>query len=57
MSFNLYLVGFLLVIAGLVLAANLLGLPGQWIAIGAIVLVGFGILTAVKNTKQRDPGI
>ena len=35
--------------------AHLLHVPGQWIAVGGIVLVGVGLLSAVKSTRQRDP--
>lgn len=55
MSFILYLVGFLFVIAGLVYGAVLLGIQTQWIAVGAVVLVGIGLLTGVKATRQKDP--
>lgn len=55
MSFILYLVGFLFVIGGLVYGAILLGIQTQWIVVGAIVLVGIGLLTGVKATRQKDP--
>ena len=55
MSFGLYSVGFAIVIGGLIYAAHLLHIPGQWIAAGAMVLLGLGILTGVKTTRQRDP--
>ena len=55
MSFILYLVGFLFVIGGLVYGAVLLGIQTQWIVVGAIVLVGIGLLTGVKATRQKDP--
>ncbi len=55
MSFGLYLVGFLIVIGGLIYGAVLLHVPAQWIAVGAIVLVGLGILTGVQTTRQKDP--
>jgi hypothetical protein len=29
--------------------------PAQWIAVGAIVLIGVGILKGVKATRQKDP--
>jgi hypothetical protein len=54
-SFWIYVSGFAVVIVGLVLAANQLGLPQQWIAIGVVVLAGFGILSAVSHTRQKDP--
>jgi hypothetical protein len=30
-------------------------MPGRWIVVGAVVLLGIGILSAVKATRQRDP--
>ena len=27
----------------------------HWIAVGAIILLGMGIVTGVKNTRQKDP--
>jgi hypothetical protein len=29
-------------------------MPGRWIAVSGIILVGIGILSAVKSTGQRD---
>ena len=54
MSFGLYVVGFLIVIGGLIYGATLMHMPTQWIAVGAVVLLGVGILTGVKNTRQKD---
>ena len=55
MSFGIYIVGFLLVIGGLIYAATLMHVPAHWIVVGAIVLAGAGILSGVKATRQRDP--
>jgi hypothetical protein len=55
MSFALYVVGYLIVIGGLTWGANLMHMPARWIAVGDIVLVGLGILSGVKNTRQKDP--
>jgi hypothetical protein len=55
MSFGLYSIGFAIVIGGLIYAADLMHVPGRWIAVGAIVLVGVGILKAVTATRQKDP--
>jgi hypothetical protein len=30
-------------------------MPTHWIVVGAIVLLGAGILSGVKATRQRDP--
>ena len=54
MSFGLYAAGFAIVIAGLVYGAHLMRMPSHWILMGAIVMIGIGILSAVKGTRQRD---
>jgi hypothetical protein len=54
MSFALYAVGFAILTIGLIYGAFLLHLPAHWIAVGAIVLLGVGILSGVKATRQRD---
>jgi hypothetical protein len=53
-AFGTYLLGFIILIAGLALAAHLLNVPGLWIVAGAIVMIGIGILTATTRTRQRD---
>jgi hypothetical protein len=53
-SFGIYLVGYIIVLIGLALAANLLGVPPVWIGIGLLVLAGIGILSGVSRTRQRD---
>jgi hypothetical protein len=30
-------------------------MPAHWIVVGAAVLLGSGILTGVKATRQKDP--
>ena len=54
-SFSTYLVGFLILILGLGIAAYLLNIPAMWIAVGVIVLIGIGVLSATSRTKMRDP--
>ncbi|MGA3101480.1 MAG: hypothetical protein ABSD61_06435 [Terracidiphilus sp.] len=54
MSFGLYAAGFAIVIAGLVYAAHLVHMPSHWILVGAVVMIGIGILSAVKATRQKD---
>ena len=43
------------VIGGLIYAAYLVHMPAHWIVAGAVVLLGLGILTGVKATRQKDP--
>jgi uncharacterized membrane protein len=54
MSFGLYSAGFAIVIAGLIYGAHLMHMPTHWIVVGAVVLLGVGILSGVKATRQKD---
>jgi hypothetical protein len=53
-SFLLYIVGFLILIGGLIYGAVVVHLPLHWIVVGSVVLLGAGILTGVKATRQKD---
>ena len=55
MSFLLYLVGFIVFIAGLAWLATVAGISQTYIMIGAVILLGIGIFTAVSRTRQKDP--
>jgi uncharacterized membrane protein len=54
MSFGIYLFGIILVIGGLVYGAALLNVPVQWIVVATLLLLGIGVVAAVKATRQRD---
>jgi uncharacterized membrane protein YiaA len=54
-SFSLYMVGYILFVVGLGMAAHFLNVPPRWIAVGIICLAGLGILTGVTSTRHRDP--
>jgi hypothetical protein len=54
MSFGIYLIGFLVLIGGLCYAAVLMHVPSQWIVVVVLLLAGLGIVTGVKNTRQKD---
>jgi hypothetical protein len=54
MSFGIYFVGYLIVIGGLAWGANLMHVPAHWIAVGAVVLFGLGIVSGVKATRLKD---
>ena len=55
MSFGIYSIGFAILIGGLIYAAHLVHIPAHWIVVGAIVLLGIGIVSGVKSTRQKDP--
>lgn len=55
MSFGIYLVGYIILIAGLAIGANILNVPLQWIGVGILCMVGLAIVHGVSATRQRDP--
>ena len=55
MSFAIYFIGFLIVIAGLAYGAMLLHVPQIWIIVGVVVLVGAALATGARTTRQKDP--
>jgi hypothetical protein len=55
MSFGIYIVGFLILIGGLIWGAVILQVPARWIAVGGIVLFGLAILKGVQATRGKDP--
>lgn len=54
-SFSLYLIGMIIVIGGLAYGAFMLHVPASWLIVGALVLLGIGIVGAVNHTRRRDP--
>ena len=54
-NFAVYMVGMVLVIGALAYGASLLGLSSTWIAIGAIALLGVGVMGAIVKTRQKEP--
>jgi hypothetical protein len=54
MSFGIYILGFLIMIGGLIYGATLLHVPTHWIAAGAVVLLGLAILKGAQSTRGKD---
>jgi uncharacterized membrane protein YiaA len=54
-SFATYVIGFIILVLGLAMAAYLLDVPSKWIAVGVIVALGIGVVTATSRTKMKDP--
>jgi len=49
------MVGYIVLILGLVMGAYFLHVPPRWIGVGVVVMVGLAILTGVTSTRRRDP--
>ncbi|MGA8937621.1 MAG: hypothetical protein WB439_00500 [Acidobacteriaceae bacterium] len=54
MSFALYGVGTLILIAGVLYVCHLIHVPPHWMMAIAILLLGGGLMGAVNSTRQRD---
>lgn len=51
--FNLSLVGWLVLIVALIIAALQFDVPRLWIGIGALAIFGLAIITSVKHSKPK----
>jgi hypothetical protein len=55
MSFALYVIGYIIFIAGMAYGAFLLHVPQVWIGVGVAVLAGLAIAHGAIATRQKDP--
>jgi NADH:ubiquinone oxidoreductase subunit 6 (subunit J) len=54
-NFLVYLIGTLLVVAGLAYGASRLGISQVWIIAGALVILGIGVMGGIVKTRQQEP--
>lgn len=54
MSFGIYIIGYIVLIVGLGMGANMLHVPQKWIGVGIICLIGLAIIHGVTATRQKD---
>ena len=55
MSFTLYLIGLLLLVAGIAWGLSMTGLAPVYIGIASVIVLGLGIMMAVSRTRAKDP--
>lgn len=55
MRFLAYVIGFLILIAGLAWGAIEAGAPVLYVQIGAVILLGIGIITGASRTRTYRP--
>ena len=55
MNMVIYMIGTLLVVAGLAYGANRLGISHVWILVGSLVIIGLGMMGGIVRTRQKDP--
>lgn len=54
-AFMLYIIGFIILLGGLIYGAWLIHIPQAWIIVGSLIVIGLGVMSAVSHTKRRDP--
>ena len=54
-SFSTYLIGYIIFVIGLAVAAVLLNVPPMWVGVGVVILIGIGIMMATRGEKSKDP--
>jgi hypothetical protein len=54
-NFFVYMIGVILVVGALAYGANLMGISATWIAVGAVAILGLGVMGAIVKTRQKEP--
>ncbi|MBS1813959.1 MAG: hypothetical protein JSS87_03690 [Acidobacteria bacterium] len=55
MSFAIYLIGYLVLIAGVSYGLHLAHVSQHWIVVADLILIGLAIATGVRSTRHKDP--
>ena len=55
MTFLIYVIGFVLLIAGVAWGLAVAGVATVYIAIVCLILLGLGVLTGATRTRHKDP--
>ena len=53
-NFAIFIVGFIILVAGLAYGASMAGMSPQWIGVGVVVLVGIGVVMGVTKTRTKE---
>ena len=53
-NFAIFIIGFIILVAGLAYGASMAGLSAQWIGVGVVVLVGLGVVMGVTKTRTKE---
>jgi membrane-bound acyltransferase YfiQ involved in biofilm formation len=57
MSFALYMLGLIVLVAGIAWGLIAAGIAATYVAIACLVVAGIGIMTAVSRTRAKDPPV
>lgn len=54
MSMIVYLLGTLIVVGALAYGASMMGVQAVWIGVGAAIILGLGVMSAVSKTQRKE---
>lgn len=55
MSFGIYALGTIILMAGVAYVCHLAHIPDKWVFAIALLILGAGIMGGVSSTRQKDP--
>jgi len=55
MSFALYIVGLVLLVAGIAWGLVTAGVAPVYVGITSLIVLGIGVMAAVSRTRSKDP--
>ena len=55
MNMVIYMIGTLLVVAGLAYGMHRLHISDTWIVVTSLVIIGVGMMGGITKTRQKDP--
>jgi hypothetical protein len=55
MSFGIYAIGYVILIAGVAYLAHLMHVSQTYIVAVSIIMLGIGVVTGVSQTRSKDP--
>jgi membrane-bound acyltransferase YfiQ involved in biofilm formation len=55
MSFALYMVGLIILVAAIAWGLVMAGIAAAYIGIACLIVAGIGIMMAVSRTRAKDP--
>ena len=54
-NFFVYMIGVILVVGALAYGASVMGISATWIGVGAVLILGLGVMGAIVKTRQKEP--
>ncbi len=54
MNMIVYLLGTLIVVGALAYGASMMGVQAVWIGVGAAIILGLGVMSAVSKTQRKE---